>query len=262
MSKDLLRIGRRNSIGLLSANTIYFIAAIAMTIDHAKHFGILTGVWPNIVGRIALPIFIYFIIEGYHKTHNLYKYATRLLIVAIISEVPFNIMCANSLYSLNYQNTIFELLISLMAVIAVQNIKHSNICNMQLIFNVFVIFSALILSEALNFDYGIHGVLLAIAFEILYNSSIEKIGIAFSIWLIFGILYSSTYTVSVEWLNTNLTVQSFSLLAIIPLWLYNGTKGFNLTVGDCSKIDLFQYFKYLFYPAHLIVLYIIKLAIT
>ena len=261
MTKDLLRIGRGNSIGLLPANTIYFIAAIAMTIDHAKHFGILTGVWPNIVGRIALPIFIYFIVEGSHKTHNVYKYATRMFIVALISEVPFNIMCANSLYSLNYQNTIFELLISLMAVIAVQNIKHSNICNMQLIFNVFVIFSALILSEALNFDYSIHGVLLAISFEIFYNSSIEKLGVAFSLWLVFGVLYSSTYTVSVDWLGTSLTVQSFSLLAIIPLWLYNGTKGFNLTVGACSKVDLFQYFKYLFYPAHLIVLYIIKLAI-
>lgn len=262
MTKDLLRIGRGNSIGLLSANTIYLIAAIAMTIDHARHFGILTRVWPNIIGRIALPVFIYFIVEGSHKTHNLYKYATRMFIVALISEVPFNLMCDNSLYSLNYQNTIFELLISLMAIIAVQNIKQSKRVNIQLIFDVFVIFSALILSESLNFDYGIHGVLLVISFEIFYNSSIEKIGVAFSLWLIFGILYSSTYTVSIEWLNTDLTVQSFSLLAIIPLWLYDGTKGFNLTVGDCSKIDLFQYFKYLFYPAHLIVLYIIKLAIT
>lgn len=261
MTKGLLRIGRRNSIGLLPANTIYLLAAITMTVDHARHFGILTGVWPNIVGRIALPVFIYFIVEGSHKTHNLHQYATRLFIVALISEVPFNLMCDNSLYSFNYQNTIFELLISLMAIIAVQNIKQSKRVNIQLILDVFVIFSALILSEALNFDYGIHGVLLAIAFEICYNSSIEKIGVAFSIWLIFGILYSSTYTVSIEWLNTDLTVQSFSLLAIIPLWLYNGTKGFSLTVRDCSKIDLFQYFKYLFYPAHLIVLYIIKLAI-
>jgi len=80
----------------LNGNQLKIIAMLAMTIDH-----LICVIYPNyptdwwiiglhIIGRMAAPIFWYFIAEGYHYTHNIKKYAVRLFIFAIISHFTYN----------------------------------------------------------------------------------------------------------------------------------------------------------------------------
>lgn len=74
---------------MLSSFSLKIIAVICMLCDHfgdaiIKHFSFF-----NIIGRIAFPIFAFQITEGYIHTKNLKRYFKRLIIFAIISQIPF-----------------------------------------------------------------------------------------------------------------------------------------------------------------------------
>ena len=80
----------------LNGNQLKLIAMVAMTIDHT-----LSVAFPNyptdwwivslhMVGRLAAPIFWFFVAEGYHYTRDKKKYAGRLLVFAIIGHFAYN----------------------------------------------------------------------------------------------------------------------------------------------------------------------------
>lgn len=87
---------------IFNAAQLKYIAFTSMLIDHVNnsivtHFlngkGALLYIsnFLSILGRIAFPIFIFFIVEGFFKTHDRAKYLRNLLVFAVISEVPFDI---------------------------------------------------------------------------------------------------------------------------------------------------------------------------
>ena len=104
-----------NKIGL-SSFQLKVIAIISMTIDHTglvlmggtKYYALF-----RIIGRIAFPIYCFLLAEGFQKTSNVKKYALRLFIFALISEVPFNLMVTGEFFSLEYQNVFFTLFLGL-----------------------------------------------------------------------------------------------------------------------------------------------------
>ena len=80
----------------LNGNQLKSIALAAMTVDH-----VVSVVYPgypmvwwilllHVFGRLAAPVFWFFIAEGYHYTHNRKKYALRLLVFALISHFAYN----------------------------------------------------------------------------------------------------------------------------------------------------------------------------
>jgi hypothetical protein len=80
----------------LNGNQLKFIAIIAMTVDH-----MVSVLFPNyptdwwiiglhIIGRLAAPIFWFFIAEGYHYTHDVKRYAGRLFVFSLISHFAYN----------------------------------------------------------------------------------------------------------------------------------------------------------------------------
>ena len=66
------------------------IACISMVLDHIKYAvpELRNFVTINF-GRIAFPLFAFMVVEGYVHTKNLKKYYTRLIIFALISQIPF-----------------------------------------------------------------------------------------------------------------------------------------------------------------------------
>ncbi|MDE5858902.1 MAG: conjugal transfer protein TraX, partial [Oscillospiraceae bacterium] len=85
----------------LSANTLKYIAIVAMLIDHIAWCFVDTysfwGQIMHIIGRITAPIMCYFIAEGYHYTRDVKKYLLRLGVFAIISWFPFIFMESGTL---------------------------------------------------------------------------------------------------------------------------------------------------------------------
>ena len=81
---------RKFSLEITSAG-LHILAMAIMLIDHCKRIFPDVGLLPCI-GRIAFPIFAFLIVEGYHHTRDLNRYARRLLFFAILAEVPFDLM--------------------------------------------------------------------------------------------------------------------------------------------------------------------------
>lgn len=105
---------------ILSGAKLKYIAFISMLIDHTNNALItpmlngkgtllyLSNIF-SALGRIAFPIFMFFLIEGFFKTRNRKKYLASLLIFGLISEVPFDMFVSRTFFELNWNNMMFTL---------------------------------------------------------------------------------------------------------------------------------------------------------
>lgn len=190
------------------------------------------------IGRMAFPIYCFLLIEGFLHTRSRGKYALRLFIFALVSEVPFDMAFRLRFFDTSYNNVFFTLLIGLLAITALDwgksrirtaeesGWKHLAVSAGRLLFIVVIVFAACLTADFLNTDYGAGGV---IAICILYEFKEQRLmGFACAVFDL--ALLSST-------------LEFAALLMLIPLRFYNGTR------GRQSK-----YFFYAFYPVHLLVL--------
>lgn len=233
----------------LNGNQLKVIAMIAMLIDHLVYV-----IFPNyptdwwiillhIVGRLAAPIFWFFIAEGYTHTKNVKKYAIRLLIFAVISHfahnfafgIPF-IPFKTSVF--NQTSVIWSLFWGLIAIVLMDKAKLPK-WQKTLIFFV-------ILAVSFCADWSCIAVLAI--FAIWDNRGNFKRQMTFMmIWVamyavIFAIFINPTYGI----------IQLFVALTIPLLYSYNGEK------GKCKSL---KYIFYIFYPLHLIICGIIRIAL-
>lgn len=130
----------------ISGSTIKIIAIVAMLIDHiaaavlARY--IVSGVQEAVaagtvqawreesamlytiyngmrdIGRLGFPIFCFLLVEGYQRTRDVKKYALRLGIFALISDIPFDLAICGTPFHFGYQNVYFTLLLGLLALCA------------------------------------------------------------------------------------------------------------------------------------------------
>lgn len=79
-----------------NGNQLKLIAIIAMTIDHLAWTlapGYSTEWWVllcHLAGRLTAPIIWFFIVEGWHYTHDVRKYTLRLFLLALVSHFAYN----------------------------------------------------------------------------------------------------------------------------------------------------------------------------
>ena len=78
---------------ILNRDTIKYIAMFTMLLNHISKIFMESGnfvseVFLN-VGYFTAIIMCYFLVEGYQYTHSKKKYAYRLIIYALISEMPY-----------------------------------------------------------------------------------------------------------------------------------------------------------------------------
>ena len=108
-----------NKLKTLSGAQLKYIAFTTMLIDHVNkaliypnlNGGILLVISDifDILGRIAFPIFIFLLIEGYFRTTNRRKYLGMLLLFGIISEIPYDMFTTASYFEPNGNNIMFTL---------------------------------------------------------------------------------------------------------------------------------------------------------
>ena len=71
----------------LSGFQLKYIALITMVFDHIHYFFDYTGkipIWFAMIGRLAAPLFLFCVIEGFIHTHNRKKYFLKIYSLAIV----------------------------------------------------------------------------------------------------------------------------------------------------------------------------------
>ena len=210
------------------------IAFLTMIIDH--YGAIFQGdiLAFRIIGRIAFPIYCFLLVEGYFHTSNVKNYAKRLLIFALISEVPFDLAFYDKI-GFVHQNIFFTLFIGLVAIYLIDNKdKKYNFDKSAVI--IIACLSAIVLSV----DYNVIGIIYILM--LYFTRSYDKLKrfkiVGFAMVVV---------NLSSSWL------QQFSLLSLIPMYFYNGDLG--------PKNKIMQVLFYAAYPLHLLIFYLIKINI-
>ena len=197
------------------------LAMLAMTADH-----IGAVFFPEIpllrwIGRLAMPVLCFFIGEGLRHTRSPRRYLLRLTGFALLSELPFDLAFYGGI-EWGHQNAYFTLALGLLALWAIQSRGMEGWL---------LALTAALAAELLGCDYGMYGVLLILLLDQFHRARSEQLAAAALLNLAFF----------------GLQTQTLSLIALPLLWLYNGKRG-----RDDRRLF------YLYYPAHLCVLGILR----
>ena len=211
------------------------IACVTMLLDHIGAM-FMPGYTLRIIGRIAFPIFCFLMAEGAYYTKNPRKYALRLAIGMLLSELPFDYAFRFG-PTWNSQSVMVTLLIGFVAVEAIQSTSVG-------ILKLLITAAGFALADYANTDYGGYGVLLVILFSQTRGQWwFQTVLVAMFAWM------TPSFAISVFGLR--IPIEMFAVLAMIPIGLYSGRK---LTTSKAA-----QWAFYLFYPLHLTVLVLIRL---
>lgn len=217
----------------MTSFVLKIIAVIVMIFDHLGYVLFNKFSFMNYIGRLAFPIFAFSITEGYIHTRNLKKYFIRLLIFALISQIPY-MLFINVFTNTFTLNILFTLVLGLFAITIYDKSKNK-------LLGILSVISCAVLAHFLCFDYGWFGIATIFIFYIFKNKKLYM-NLAFCVTTFINYFYSYITTFKKEYLFIIL----FCCLSLIPINLYNGNKGKNI-----------KYFLYIFYPLHLILLYLL-----
>jgi len=223
----------------MSSFALKLIAMVTMLIDHIGAV-LIPMSDPSyeiirIIGRIAFPIYVFMLVEGFYHTKNINKYLFRLGIFALISEIPFDLAFHRSLGEFNYQNIFFTLFIGLgmmylMSIIETRFAKNILASNFL---DAVVLILACLVAEVLRVDYGAPGIILIAVFYLFRKS---KFMLTLMVFVVLNYYLGG--------------ISIFGIASLIFIFLYNGKKGKEV-----------KYLFYGFYPVHLLVLFGISLLI-
>ncbi|NLG82961.1 MAG: hypothetical protein GX490_10675 [Bacilli bacterium] len=233
----------------LTNTNLKILAILFMLIDHIAATSsylynekYVVYIIMRIIGRLAFPIFAFLLVEGFFHTRNRHKYLLRLSIFALISEVPFDLAFYRTYIELSHQNVFFTLSIGLIAIMLFDKYVEENFSK-AFGYLVLMGFTSLILMT----DYNIIGVLIIFSFY-YYRSDFRKLFLALTILNGLFIIEPLITIVTSGTFNFETIIQIFAVLALFLIKLYNHERGYPL-----------KYLFYIFYPAHLVILYLINL---
>ena len=230
----------------LTGNKIKIIAAAVMVFDHFVSVFIPHNELLNLLfrfsGRIAAPVFCFFIAQGFHYTSNIKKYIIRLLIFAAVSHFPYNLCFGLSFFQAT--SVIWSLALGLIALAAIKSEK------INVFFKPLILVVCCALSYTANWNFI--AVLWIVGFGIFHGDFKRQVaafcvvGFVHLIWQLrrFG-FFDAMYP---QWFQLGI------FFAIPLLAMYNGQPG--------KKSRFMTWFFYVFYPAHLLLLYLLKFAMS
>lgn len=229
---------------IFSGSALKLIAVITMLIDHMAMlwlypmvskitllhlFGRTMTLYSlmRLIGRIAFPIFCFLIVEGFIHTHDRKKYGLRLLIFALISEPPWDLALFNRWFYPK-QNVFFTLLLGYLALCAIDGMEKNEDPRKRVQYG-FMLLGLLAAAFLLRADYGVAGFAFIIVLYLVRSLPAVRAVLGCCI----------------------LPSHWRAGLAMIPISLYNGKRGFVQGKG-------WKLFFYIFYPTHLILLFLLR----
>ncbi|MBQ6574875.1 MAG: hypothetical protein IJL90_02075 [Lachnospiraceae bacterium] len=231
----------------LSCNVLKTLACVFMFIDHCgygilhnymiahamdimpEEYKTLNSLYETCrgIGRLAFPIFCFFLVEGFLRTRAVVKYAFRLLILAVISEIPFDLGLYGKAFNWDHQNIILTFLLALIMMTVLKYMTQTFIgMSKQLLClcHVCTVIAFADLAYLLKADYSWKCILLV---AVLYY--LKDLG---TLRLLAG-------SATVSW-------KAFAPISFVLLYFY-----------DPSMKPRYKYAFYLFYPVNFIIVYLL-----
>lgn len=218
----------------MSGLVIKLIAFVCMVFDHTQiMFPEYTPLWFRLVGRFAFPAFAFLIAEGCRKTSSMEKYIFRLGILAVMTELPYDLAFGHeSISYISDMNIIFTLFTGALMIYVLTRIYNKPL-------KLFLILYILFMGKLVELDYGFYGVILIVGYYYIR----EKWQIMLFTAVLFFIKWMR-YIYPPSFLTAFCIVSCFGWL--LPV-LYNGKRGREP-----------KYMFYVLYPLHIIILGILR----
>lgn len=188
---------------------------------------ILWWVMRMLIGRVAFPIFCYLLVEGFLYTKSVKKYAGRLFLFAVISEVPFDLGIFQTAWNPRYQNVFFTLLIGLLCMQGFAWLEKRENYKTAILVNIAkaaVLLTGMAAGWFFKTDYGAGGVIFIVCLYIFRKNKVLQLGAGCVVSMIVD--------------------AATAPLAFLLIAFYRGERGLKL-----------KYFFYAVYPLHLFLLY-------
>lgn len=219
----------------MSANVLKMIALVAMTIDHMGYLLFPDCEWMRIVGRIAFPIFAFMIAEGCRYTRDRPRYFGKIALLGVGMQI-FLYIATGSLY----QSVFISFALAILLIFAIdkaetEKTKKSWIGVAVVIWVLSFLcmgLPKLLYQTDYAIDYGIIGVMIPVVCYLVKGKMTRILALTLCL-----IALSAVYG-GIQW---------FCLLAVPLIGTYNYQRG---------KFRLKNLF-YVYYPAHLSVIYMI-----
>ena len=230
----------------INALQLKVLAMALMALDHAWATLAPDQLWLTAVGRLAFPIFAFQIAEGFRLTHDRKKYLKRLFLFALISEIPFNYMDSNGPLAPLHQNVLFTFCLAVLALMALERAKKKSTA-LYVVVLLALIPAAFLVGGFTFVDYAGYGIWMVMMFYVFRDVPFGWAGeLAVMIYINWYAIGGLVYNVPIAGHVVEIPEQGLAVLALIPIWLYNGRQ------GPHSKA--IQYACYAFYPVHIAVL--------
>ena len=236
ISSNFRKDNKFYNIKIFSGAQLKYIAFLSMLIDHVNKaliYPMLTGKGFlnflsdtfDILGRIAFPIFMFFLVEGFFKTRNRFRYLLYLTVFGVISEIPFDLCQSAVIFQPYSNNVMFTLALTLVMIWIIDELRVPTKIFWYPI-SIVIVAGTCLLSMIWGLDYEWYGILIGYFFYIFRNNPILAI--------IGGYL--------------SLIKTPWALLGFGLTLTYNGER------GKQNKI-----LNYSFYPVHLLILGLLRL---
>lgn len=223
----------------LDGGALKGIAAALMLTDHVGAILLPEVLALRCVGRLAFPIFAFFIAEGYAHTRDFGRYFRRLAILAVVSEIPFNLE-NGAVFDPARQNVLFTFCLALLTLRGLEALGRERGfgrwagCGL-------VLAAGFAAGELLRTDYGGWGVVTVALLYLCRDGKYAKLWLLLAMAAVNGLGMES---LAMPVFGGEMPIQIFAVAALPMIWLYNGQAG---------PKGLRRAF-YVFYPAHLLVL--------
>lgn len=227
---------------ILPQEVLKLIACITMLIDHLGVSVVINlaipGVVPlyytcRVIGRIAFPIYCFLLVEGMRRTRSTGKYILRLCIGALLSELPFDLLLKGA-FNWGYQSVMVTLTLGALMLLCMQKTEKTWL---QLI----LVLPFAILAEVCKCDYGGWGIAMIAVFALF-----DQIPLQFVAMLLVCYLMPSGM---IPIFGVSVSYELAALVAVLPIAQYSGRK--------LTHNKVIQWGFYLFYPVHLLILWVI-----
>lgn len=237
------------SLRILNRDVIKYIAMLTMLLNHIANIflGRGTPLYEILedIGFFTAPVMCFFLVEGYAHTRSKVKYGLRLLLFAALSQIPFRLA-----FDSGGLNMIYTLFCCFLILAAMENVD-SLLLRRGLVF--------LLTLATVAGDWPIVAPVLTALLAANWGDRKKMAWSFFGNAVIFSILNVQNYMFEEQgdWTTYAVFHGALSGLGIITagvvtLVFYNGEraeKGRNFS----------KYFFYIFYPAHLLFLYLVKI---